>query len=78
MTRQIARQGYDPVPGLAALIDGMREIARSGGDPAVIGDVLTGPYAALRGGLLPDEPRMQGTSTGEAIRECLTGGGRQP
>ena len=62
---------YDPVPDLAALFEGVRDFARSGGDLAVIGRVLAGPYARLRGGLLLNEPGREHVSTEEALREAL-------
>lgn len=62
---------YDPIPDLAALLDGMQETGRSGGSHAVIGQMLTGPYARLRGGLLLDEPGRETVTTEQAIREAL-------
>lgn len=62
---------YDPVPDLAALVDGLRDVARRGGDPAELGQLLGGAYAGLRGGLLLDEPGRENVSTADAIREAL-------
>jgi hypothetical protein len=68
---------WDPLPHLAALIDGLRQLAaQPAGDPdSVLTEklawLLTGPYAALRGGLLLDEPGREGVATEEALREVL-------
>lgn len=62
---------WDPVPYLAQLIDGVRRVALSGGDPRDIAMLLSGPAAALRGGLLLDEPGREGMSTEAALREVL-------
>lgn len=64
---------YDPVPDLAALIDGLRRMtSRSGGAQVIaLADLLTGPYAGLRGGLLLDEPGRENVTTEQAIREAL-------
>lgn len=64
---------YDPVPDLAALIDGLRRMtSRSGGAQVIaLADLLTGPYAGLRGGLLLDEPGRENVSTADALREAL-------
>ena len=74
---------YDPVPDLAALIDGLRRAALQNnrdGTLLILGGLLTGPYAGLRGGLLLDEPGREDVSTDGAIREALTefiaGGGK--
>src|SRR5579859_7044351 len=64
---------FDPAPHLAELIDGVKELAARGGDQRYLAQLLTGPYAALRGGLLLDEPGREGTSTANAIREAMTG-----
>jgi hypothetical protein len=64
---------WDPVPDLAALIDGLRELPRVPADQmwGQLGDLYTGPYTRLRGGLLLDEPGREGTSTADAIRDAL-------
>jgi hypothetical protein len=63
---------YDPIPDLAALIDGLHELAARGGDLTVLGALLAGPYARLRGGLLLDEPTWEDPpSTEDAIRKLL-------
>jgi hypothetical protein len=64
---------YDPVPDLAALIDGLRELAAGvpGSFARRLSDLLTGPYAALRGGLLLDEPGRENVTTEQALREAL-------
>jgi hypothetical protein len=65
---------YDPVPDLAALIDGLRRAAAQGnvdGTLYALGMLLTGPYSGLRGGLLLDEPGRENVSTEQAIREAL-------
>ncbi len=65
---------WDPVPHLAALIDGLREAALAENAPAAdmaIADLLLGPYARLRGGLLLDEPGREGLSTEQALREVV-------
>ena len=64
---------YDPIPDLAELLDGVHDTARSGGDHAVLGELLTGPYARLRGGLLLDEPGREQITTETALRELLGG-----
>jgi hypothetical protein len=69
---------YDPVPKLAALIDGLHDLAASGGNLAVLGEILTGPYAGLRGGLLLDEPGREHMSTEAALRELLDENARGP
>ena len=75
------RRGYDPAPDLAALIDGLHACALAGEGGAeplirVVADLLCGPYAALRGGLLLDEPGREDISTEDAIREAFREGGR--
>lgn len=65
---------YDPVPDLAALIDGLRRAALQNnrdGTLLILGGLLGGPYAGLRGGLLLDEPGREDVSTDGAIREAL-------
>ena len=66
---------YDPVPDLAALIDGVSGMARQAADESrrkLLGAILTGPYAALRGGLLLDEPAWDDPpGTEQALREAL-------
>jgi hypothetical protein len=66
-----ADTGWDPVPYLARLIDGVARVGRSGGDPRDLASLLAGPYAALRGGLLLDEPGHEHELTGEAIRKAI-------
>jgi len=70
-----AREAWDPVPHLAALIDGLRNLAaQDARDPdfGSLASLLTGPYAALRGGLLLDEPGREDVTTEQAIREALS------
>lgn len=74
------RMAYDPIPDLAALVDGLEAVASAGtlGSPNSVlleklGYLLTGPYARLRGGLLLDEPGHEAESTEQAIREALRG-----
>jgi hypothetical protein len=63
---------YDPVPDLAALIDGITSMALAAdGGRAVLGELLTGPYARLRGGLLLDEPGYREMTTEQAVRLAL-------
>lgn len=68
---------YDPVPDLAALIDGLHDLAAGASDATLphlfghIGDLLTGPYAGLRGGLLLDEPGQEAVTTETALRELI-------
>lgn len=62
--------GWDPVPHLAQLIDALHTLARHGGNEN-LGALLTGPYAALRGGLLLDEPGRETVTAEDAIREAL-------
>ena len=62
---------YDPVPDLAALVNRVQDCARAGGSPAILGEILTGPYARLRGGLLLDEPGRENVTTEQAIRTAL-------
>lgn len=67
------RSAYDPVPDLAALLDGVHDLAVAGAADglAVLGALLTGPYARLRGGLLLDEPGRGHVTTATAVREAL-------
>jgi len=70
------RRPWDPIPHLAALIDGLRQLAaQDARDPdfGSLASLLTGPYAALRGGLLLDEPGREGITTEAALREVLNG-----
>jgi hypothetical protein len=70
------RAPWDPLPHLAALIDGLGGVVRSPGGPAdriALAHLLAGPYAALRGGLLLDEPGREHLSTEAALREALEG-----
>jgi hypothetical protein len=68
------REAWDPVPDLAALIDGLHGAAE---DPAEgsfwrrLGDLYAGPYGRLRGGLLLDEPGRERVSAEDALREAL-------
>jgi hypothetical protein len=65
---------WDPLPHLAALIDGLRQLAaQPAGDPdfGLLASLLTGPYAALRGGLLLDEPGREDVTAEDALREAL-------
>lgn len=62
---------YDPIPDMAELIDGIRELLLRGGDPGYLTELAIGPYAGLRGGLLRDEPGWEGVRTEEALREAL-------
>lgn len=66
-------QQYDPIPDLAALIDGLQRMALAGNYDRrqILGALLTGPYARLRGGLLLDEPDWDTLTTEEALRETL-------
>lgn len=67
--------GYDPVPALAALIDGLHDVAEAGtqdGLMRALGHLLSGPYSGLRGGLLLDEPGREGVTAEAAIRQALT------
>jgi len=82
-----ARDGYDPVPGLAALLDGITDLARASASPAamrdILGRLLAGPHAGLRGGLLLDEPGRELVPTAGALHEALKNwyavtDGRQP
>lgn len=68
---------YDPIPDLAALIDGLETAATIAGRDASnaqliiqLGGLLVGPYARLRGGLLLDEPGWD-VSTEDSIRAVL-------
>ena len=70
---------YDPVPDLAALIDGLHDALATNGMNGCVSELIklaAGPYAALRGGLLLDEPGREDISTEDAIREALREGGR--
>jgi hypothetical protein len=65
---------WDPVPHLAALIDRLNDIARDPDEGSFwrrMTDLYAGPYAALRGGLLLDEPGREETTTEAALREVL-------
>ena len=66
--------GWDPVPYLAALIDGLHAFASSaadGPDFGIVASLVTGPYTALRGGLLLDVPGREDVTTEAALREVL-------
>ena len=63
---------YDPIPDLAALIDGTQKFAGTNNDGDLV-DLLTGPLARLRGGLLLDEPGREAVTTEQAIRDALAG-----
>jgi hypothetical protein len=65
-------EGFDPVPDLAALLDGVRDLARSGGDARYLADLLAGPYAALREGLRLDEPGLEDQGTGYAVYRAIS------
>ena len=67
--------GWDPVPHLAALIDGLHDMAAAWPDERdeIFGRLLAGPYSALHGGLLLDEPGREHESTEAAIRLALAG-----
>jgi hypothetical protein len=66
---------YDPIPDLAQLIEGMSGLRAVMAQPAscraLLGELLKGPYARLRGGLLLDEPGRENVSTEQAVREAL-------
>jgi hypothetical protein len=67
---------YDPVRDLAELLDGVRKVLDGPHEHAKdiygqLGELALGPYAALRGGLLLDEPGREHVSTADAIREAL-------
>lgn len=65
---------YDPVPDLAALVDGLGHAAAQDSTPAtlmVLLQLMTGPYARLRGGLLLNEPGRQRQTTAEALTSAL-------
>ena len=62
--------GWDPLPHLAALIDGVGKFARTSNDRDLF-ELMIGPYAALRGGLLLDEPGRENVTTEAALRELL-------
>lgn len=68
-----AQVAYDPIADLAALIDGVHELAAKGGDRRELQRLLTGPYARLRGGLLLDEtgPAAPRGGTDQALRAAL-------
>jgi hypothetical protein len=78
--------GWDPVPHLAALIDGLHDLAVTAAQPdatnagvvIALGGLLAGSYAALRGGLLLDEPGRENVSTEAALREALDEARRRP
>jgi hypothetical protein len=68
--------GYDPVPDLARLIDGLPGVAAAGAGPdhhyhsglvQALADLLAGPYTALREGLRLDEPGLKDPGTTAAI-----------
>jgi hypothetical protein len=66
---------WDPIPYLASLIDGLRQVALQDSQDSFLlrlGDLLAGPYSALRGGLLLDEPGRESISTEAALREVLS------
>jgi hypothetical protein len=69
---------YDPVPDLAALIEGMEAIvsaASLGASNSQIvlrtGELAGGPYARLRSGLLLDEPGLEHLPVADALRDAL-------
>lgn len=66
-----ARMSYDPIGDLAALVDGLHGISAGDRMEDVLGRLLAGPYARLRGGLLLDEPGREAITTPDAIREAL-------
>jgi len=68
---------YDPVPHLAQLIQAGPDLARTADSSdkhrRLLASLLTGPWAALRGGLLLDEPGRQDITAEAALRELLGG-----
>ena len=65
---------YDPIPDLAALIDGLQRTVATGNSDGIFSglrDLLAGPYARLRGGLLLDESSWEDASTANALRDTL-------
>jgi hypothetical protein len=74
ITRWRQPSRFDPVPYLAALIDGLHDACTDQAEGAFwrrLGELMSGPYGALRGGLLLDEPGREDQSTEDAIREAL-------
>ena len=73
--RRARANRYDPVPDLAALIDGLHNTAgeTDGSFWRRLGDLYSGPYGRLRGGLLLDEPGREHVTTEAALREVLGG-----
>lgn len=68
------RVAYDPVPDLAELLAGLGRVTQrsSYGVTQVLGDLLRGPYARLRAGLVVDDPPSAGLANIErALREAL-------
>jgi hypothetical protein len=69
--------GYDPVPDVAALTDGLHELAgMSQGKTgtlwwAGLRNLYAGPYARLRGGLRLDEPGLEGLETRTAVYRSI-------
>lgn len=68
-----ASRAYDPIADLAAFIDGMHAWVQAGLPTDGLVDLLAGPYARLRGGLLLDEPEPAAPrgGTDQALREAL-------
>ena len=69
-----AARGYDPVPDLAQLIDGLHDACTDQAEGSFfrrMGDLMAGPYGRLRGGLLLDEPGCEDQGTEAALREAL-------
>jgi hypothetical protein len=69
---------WDPVPHLAALIDGIHGVLEAGTQDELmrrLGELAAGPYTALRGGLLLDEPGRETVPTADALHEVLGGAG---
>jgi len=73
--------GYDPVPDVAALIDGLLAVAAAGTGPdhhyhsalvQALTGLLAGSYARLRGGLRLDEPGLEGLDTKQAVYRAIS------
>jgi hypothetical protein len=66
---------YDPVPDLAAVIDGLQRAARAETDKGLreeLAKMMTS-YVRIRGGLLLDEPGFEAVSTADALRLAIDG-----
>lgn len=68
----MAQSQYDPIPDLAALIDGLTRIAEGNRENLFRElSILSSPYVRLRGGLLLDEPSRANLNTEISLISAL-------